>query len=405
MKSFAWHFYTDLHKADHVEPGDVEAYLDAVTFEKALTADEQQSLIDPITLDELLQKAYRSIKATAPGSDGLAYPFLSLLFQMTRLKELVLRLYNDALKGIFPSSWHDLRMRLLPKKGLLTLLKNWRPICLLGCDGKVFTRPLAHRMAPIILGRIINPFQSGFLQQRFICGNGLALSMVLEEARAIHHKGADILLDKEKAYDRVNTNYLCVVLRRLGFPASLVSCVKSLFFGNNMYINVNGYFTSAVKQERGIQQGNPLSPLLFDVALEPFLLSILQDTCFHGFKASNGASADIVSSPDPPAVKCLAYADDVCVLLRDELNLYRLQQHMAKYAAVSNAKFNEDKSEAFSLSGSRSPAWEHVFEEINIHTYYHQGTVAAFQYLGLYFAYNHAQRAQTEKMLLNSVKN
>ncbi|KAK4520638.1 uncharacterized protein ATC70_006516 [Mucor velutinosus] len=200
-------------------------------------------------------------------------------------------------------------------------------------------------MAPI-LGRIINPFQSGFLQQRFICDNGLALSMVLEEARAFHHKGAGILLDQEKAYDRVNADYLCAVLRRLGFPASCVSCVKSLFFGNSMYINVNGYFTSAVKQERGIRQGDPLSPLLFDVALEPFLLSILQDTCFHGFKASNGASADMVSSRDPPAVKCLAYADDVCVLLRDELDLYRLQLHMANYAAVSNAKFNEDKSEA-----------------------------------------------------------
>ncbi|CEP07325.1 hypothetical protein [Parasitella parasitica] len=403
MKTFAWQFYTDLYKADPVDPGDIEAYLDTVTFDKVLTDDEQQSLMDPITLDELLEQAGRSTKATAPGSDGLAYPFLSLLFSMPRLGALVLKVYNDALKGLFPTSWHDLRIRLLPKKGLLALLKNWRPICLLGCDGKVFTRLLAQRMAPI-LGRIINPFQSGFLQQRFICDNGMALSMVLEEARAFKHTGAGILLDQEKAYDRVNADYLCAVLLRLGFPAEFVSCVKLLFFGNDVYININGYFTSAVRQERGIRQGDPLSPLLFDVALEPFLLSIIQDPSFHGFRARDGTSNAPVSSPVSPAIKCLAYADDVCVFLRDELDLHRLQTHMTNYAAVSNAKFNEDKSEAFSLSGGRSDSWVRAFDEMNVQTYYHQGSPAAFRYLGLYFAYTHGQRAQIQDMLLKSVK-
>lgn len=404
MKSFAWQYYTDLYKADPVAPSDIERYLDTVTFENVLTVDEQQSLMDPITLDELLQQANRSTKVTAPGSDGLPYPFLSLLFSMPRLKTLVLQVYNDALTGIFPSSWHDLRIRLLPKKGLLALLKNWRPICLLGCDGKVFTRLLAQRMAPI-LGRIINPFQSGFLQQRFICDNGMALSMVLEEAQAFNHTGAGILLDQEKAYDRVNADYLCAVLHRMGFPASFVSCVKLLFFGNDMYVNVNGYFTPAVRQERGIRQGDPLSPLLFDVALEPFLLSILQDTEFRGFRASDGSSsAAVVSSCVSPPTKCLAYADDVCVFLRDELDLSRLQHHMARYAAVSNAKFNEDKSEAFSLSGTRSSDWEHALGDMNLQTYYHRGSSAAFRYLGLYFAYTHAQRAQIEERLLTSVR-
>ncbi|KAK4520700.1 uncharacterized protein ATC70_006578 [Mucor velutinosus] len=244
-----------------------------------------------------------------------------------------------------------------------------------------------------------------FLQQRFICGNGMALSMVLEEARAFNRKGNGILLDQEKAYDRVNADYLCAVLHCLGFPASSVSRVKLLFFLEMICISMS-MGTSPQQSKRNVVSVKTIlcPPLLFDIALEPFLLSILQDPIFHGFKASNSASAEMVSSHDSPAVKCLAYADDVCVLLRDELDLHRLQLHMANYAAVSNAKFNEDKSEAFSLSGRRSSAWVQAFEDMNVHTYHHQGSTTAFLYLGLYFAYNHAQRAQTEEMLLNSIR-
>jgi hypothetical protein len=52
-------------------------------------------------------------------------------------------------------------------------------------------------------------------------------------------------------------------------------------------------------------------------------------------------------------LKCLAYADDICVLLHDQNDLYRLQVHMQQNVPVSNAKFNENKSEAFSLNGKR----------------------------------------------------
>ena len=50
-----------------------------------------------------------------------------------------------------------------------------------------------------------------------------------------------------------------------------------------MYINVNLYFTEADHQEREIRQGDPLPPLLFYTALEPFLLSIIQDPQFQDF--------------------------------------------------------------------------------------------------------------------------
>ncbi|CEP15119.1 hypothetical protein [Parasitella parasitica] len=404
MKRHAWSYYTHLYRADPVSSSTINEYLDGIQFERVLTEDDKLSLMAPITIEELMEQATRSVKATAPGSDGLAYPYLALLFQFDSVKTLVLQVYNDALDGLFPSSWHDLRIRLLPKKGELALLKNWRPICLLVCDSKVFTRLLTKRLARII-GKLINPYQSGFLQNRFICDNGMALSMVLEQAQCFSHTGAGMLLDQEKAYDRVNAVYLGAVLERFGFPDRFVSCINQLFFGNAMFVNINGFFTAGVHQERGIRQGDPLSPLLFDLALEPFLLSILQDPQFCGFNVTDGCvPPPLVNSVAVPTIKCLAYADDVCVLLRDPSDLARLQAHMDRYAAVSNAKFNKDKSEAFALDGRHSPSWQAAFEDMNLQVYHHQGSGSAFRYLGLYFAYNHTQRAQIEEMLLSSVR-
>ncbi|KAG1311701.1 hypothetical protein G6F62_014380 [Rhizopus arrhizus] len=62
-------------------------------------------------------------------------------------------------------------MTLLPKKGDLTSLKNWRPISLINTDAKVFTRLLNARLMPH-LNRLISPQQLGFMPGRFIGENG-----------------------------------------------------------------------------------------------------------------------------------------------------------------------------------------------------------------------------------------
>lgn len=52
----------------------------------------------------------------------------------------------------------------------------------------------------------------------------------------------------------------------------------------------------------------------------------------------------------------------------------------------------------------RSASWKSAFRAIQVKQYHHQGSSAAFCYLGLYFAPTTAQRAQTEEMLLTLVK-
>ncbi|KAG1148973.1 hypothetical protein G6F38_003131 [Rhizopus arrhizus] len=146
----------------------------------------------------------RLFQANTPG-----YVFMHLIYQFSPLKDLITKIYNTALAtGSFPSSWQDLRVRLLPKKGDLSTLKNWRPISLINCDAKSYTRIISQRMRSV-MDIIINRYQTDFLGYCFIAKNGMILNIIMEQAHVQKRPEIGLLLDQEKAYDRVHPMCLC----------------------------------------------------------------------------------------------------------------------------------------------------------------------------------------------------
>ncbi|CEP09328.1 hypothetical protein, partial, partial [Parasitella parasitica] len=109
--------------------------------------------------------------------------------------------------------------------------------------------------------------------------------------------------------------------------------------------NVYGFLSPRVHQHRGLKQGDPISPILFNLAFEPLLRKILQDLFLPDFRLPS----PIVHSAN---VKLLAYADDIVCLLSAPTNFQRLQSHLQAYSAASNALVNFHKTEAISLTAS-----------------------------------------------------
>lgn len=88
--------------------------------------------------------------------------------------------------------------------------------------------------------------QTGFLLGKFISENGFAACLVIEYARHHHLPSVGLLLDQEKAYDRVHPIYLHLILLPIGLPISLIISLCSLFFSTSISIIVNGFLSKPV---------------------------------------------------------------------------------------------------------------------------------------------------------------
>lgn len=73
------------------------------------------------------------------------------------------------------------------------------------------------------------------------------------------------------------------VMKFLNFYQLFIKCIGHLFFGNVVKVNANGFMSPTVYRERGLRQGDPLSPISFNLAFKPLLLSIQQDATITGY--------------------------------------------------------------------------------------------------------------------------
>jgi hypothetical protein len=178
-----------------------------------------------------------------------------------------------------------------------------------------------------------------------------------------------------------------------------------LFKDNQIRINVNGFIcATAVPKLRGLKQGDPISCILYNFALEPLLRSILDDDQFSGYSFKH--SPTVSSPPVLPPVKLLSYADDTLLFIKDAQDLSRMEFHLRNYSLASNAKINFHKIRAFSLSGRNvNHYWLPLLSSLDIQQIWNQQNIDPIIYLGYPLLQSIPQRNAFCKEFLLKLRN
>ena len=128
-----------------------------------------------------------------------------------------------------PSEMSEGLIFFIPKSDGISLdIKKWRPITILNTIYKILAKVISLRLQPF-LTYIIHSSQTGFVKERRIFDNIFTLWESIAVAKHLNEDLAILLLDFEKAYDRVDWNFLQGTLQRFGFEDSWINGVSALY--------------------------------------------------------------------------------------------------------------------------------------------------------------------------------
>jgi hypothetical protein len=268
-------FYDSLFSPTNISANSTKSFLQD-TPKNVLNEEDIYLCQKTITKDEVVQALLDLPKQKAPGNDGLPFEFYDT-FQKTILIDIITHQCNQTLQNLsIPESWNSTNTILIHKKNNRNDLRNWRPIALINTDNKIFSRILTSRMQ-LLVTKCVSKYQTGFVRGRYIADNAASAILLMEHAQKMRSVDQStpsmILLDQEKAYDRVHPEYFALTLSHFGFPDQLINCISKLFFESKTRVAINGYLTRPIRQKRGLRQGDPLSPVLYNLMLEPLLRS------------------------------------------------------------------------------------------------------------------------------------
>ncbi|WVZ54036.1 hypothetical protein U9M48_004904 [Paspalum notatum var. saurae] len=176
---------------------------------------------------------------------------------------------------------------------------------------------------------VISETQSAFIPGRLILDGAVIVHEVVHHLKSCKRSGIILKLDFEKAYDKVDWSFMKDVLRRKNFGEKWISWMERVIEEGRVAINLNGEKAEYFRSYKGLRQGDPLSPMLFNLVGEG-LAEILRTAREKGL-----------------------VEDDTILFLKnseDELSNFKLL--LFCFEEMSGMRINYNKSEVYTLGVS-----------------------------------------------------
>ena len=299
--------------------------------------DDQNPFAKEFTPEEVWTRLH-GCSNMAPGPDGIRFAQWK---EMERGGYALNAVFNAVHRlGTIPQAWGKSVTIIIYKKREKSDILNWRPISLSNTIAKLYSSVLANR-----LGRWaarndrISAGQNGFMPVDGYCEHNFALQAAIADARRCRRQCCIARLDVTNAFRSVPHGTIFTSLQWAGLSEEASSVIRRLYTINTTNVRSHQGLTPEISIQAGVKQGFPLSPIIFNLTLEPIIRAILQ--LGSGYSLY-GESIDV-----------LAYADDLTFVSESPGGLQAMLDTAGRVATWAGLTFNPKKCATLHIDGKR----------------------------------------------------
>jgi len=228
---------------------------------------------EPFTIEEIKRILNSKARNKAPGIDGAVNEIF--YYARDEIADYVLKIFNEFLKpdAEIPEEWMVSRIFLIYKDSPNGSEENpleYRPISLMCVGYKMFTTLIEQRLRKVHENLFSNT-QGGFRPNRACIHKVTTLVNTILDAKLNEREIHILFLDIKKAYDSVHIDEVLFTLNRMGYNLDIINLLAKLNTNCQGTIMTPYGDTDRFTFGGGLRQGDPISPLLFLLFLEPLL--------------------------------------------------------------------------------------------------------------------------------------
>lgn len=244
--------------------------------------------------------------------------------------------------SIYPDEWNKSYIIPIFKQGDLLDPANYRGISLMNCLSKIFNSVINNRLI-IIFEDNMNPAQFGFRKNNRTSDSLFILKTVIN--KYINNKNQKLFgcfVDLKKAFDSVwRLGLLYKLIKTDNMRPKLYKVLKNMYECTEASVKYKENISDSVFIDRGLKQGDSLSPNLFNIYIND-LPEIFDSDC----KPVNLNNMSL---------SCLMFADDLLLLSESAEGLQKSLEKLSNYCKKWQLSININKTKVIVFQQKNIP--------------------------------------------------
>lgn len=297
-----------------------------LAYEESLPV-QQDGIWAPISCNDVRRSGPRL--KTSPGPDGVSARELRAVPDA-----ILMRVFNLILWcGELPEHLLACRTVFIPKSSNAREPGEFRPITISSVITRQLHSILSKRLA---VGVQFDPRQRAFFPMDGCAENITYLDLLLRDHKQRHASCYLAMLDVGKAFDSLSHEAIINTLESFNMSRGFIKYIGNLYARSSTSLVGNGWNSKPIHPRSGVKQGDPMSPLLFNMVMDRLLRSLRPEIgCYVGSTKNNA----------------IAFADDLTLFASTPQGLQCLIDDTQRFLTSCGLSLNSAKCKTLSIKG------------------------------------------------------